>query len=478
MAARFLLLDLSHKRVGARIITCGMTAAVSGDSVQMPLENLPDEDGNSSGLVPVLAAVSQEIDLRSCRDAVVLVEDPSVWFRQISLPFARKSKIDQVLSFELAPALPDENCVSDYLGHEIRFVPDQTLLLTASVPEARIDQIADALKPYRIHPRIITPKGYALAVLMLSRLKQQERQDQVFIHIDDLNISLILIAGGKPVTVRSFAVSAQVPGDRIAGEIYRTVMGFRQRSGRNTRFDICLAAPESYDRHSVITDIESGLASSDIVKSSGIEWVDPETLISTLRPDRYPDMLFNFCKNRYGSGSIFHQFKSDCLITLGIGILVLGLWGTGVYQDIYMLERQISRVRSAAAAIYQGTFPDAPMPAGLSPLMLMQAQVKQALENRGGNSRDLERENQFGLPAADVLLALSSQIPETMDARLTRLMLGNGQMTIAGITDSFNTVDRLKGVLEKSVLFKTVVINSAETDKSGSRILFQFRIIL
>jgi len=478
VAAKFLLLDLRSRGVSARIITGGTTTAVPGDSVQVPREDLPEEDGRRSELGPVMTAVSQKIDLQSCRDAVVLLEDSSVWFRQISLPFSRKSRIDQVLPFELAPTLPEEACISDYLVHEIRFVPDQTLLLTASVPEARIDQIAAALKPYRIRPRMITPKGYALAVLFLDRLKKQDRQDLVFIHIDELTITLILIEGGKPLMIRSFAVSGQAPGERIAGQIFKTVMGCRQRSGQHTRFDICLAAPASYDRNPVMADIESGLALSDIVKSSGIEWVDTKTLISAILPGRYPDMLFNFCKDRYDSGAVFHKFKSDCLVTLGIGVMVLGLWGTSLYQDIIRLEQQISQMRTASSAMYQDTFPDAQVPAGLSPLMLMQARVKQALETRGGNAGDLEMENEFGLPAADVLLALSSQIPETMDARLTRLMLGNGQVTIAGTTDSFNTVDRLKGVLEKSALFKTVVINSAETAKSGNRILFQFRVIL
>jgi len=476
MAAKFLLLDLSFRQVSARIMTGGMTAALSGYEVQVPWINLPDDDSFRGRLDAALTAVSRQIDIPSCRDAVVLVDDASVCFRQISLPFTRKSKIDQVLPFELAPTLPEEACVSDYLIHDIRFVPDQNLLLTASMSEARIDQIAAGLKPYRITPRVIVPKGYALAVLFLDRLKKGG-QDLIFIYMDDRNITLTLIAGGKPIMIRTFTVSDRT-GETIAEQIFRTVMGFRQRSGRNTRFDICLAASESCDRESMTAEMKSGLASCDMVTRSGFEWVVPKTLILDIRPDRYPGTLFNFCKDRSGGGAFFQKFKSEYLTAVGIGLLVFGLWNYRLYLDIVLLEQQISRARAVAEDIYQDAFPDEPAPPGLSPLMLMQARVKQALESKGGNPRDLELESEFSLPAVDVLLALSSQIPETMDARLTRLMLGSGQVTIAGTTDSFNTVDRLKGVLEKSALFKTVIINSAETAKSGTRILFQFRIVL
>jgi general secretion pathway protein L len=476
LAGRFLLLDLSSGVVNARIMTCGITPDLPGDLVRLPLEKLPDEDGNRDCLQAALAVVAQKTDIQSCKDAVVLLDDPSVWFRQISLPFTQKSKIAQVLPFELAPALPEEACVSDYLRHDIRFVSDQTLLLTGSVPESRIEQITECLKPYRIHPRLIAPKGYALAILFLDRLKQGSR-DLIFIHMDSPVVTLILIAGGKPLMVRTLTASDRT-GEYIAGQILRTVTGFRQRSGRDTRFDLCLAAAEEEFQKAVMADIESGLAASDVMKTSTVEWVDPEKLIHAIRPDRYPAMLFNFCKDRFETGTFFNRFRSECLAAVVLGFMAFGMWCFGLYQDMSALEQQISRIRATAAGIFQDTFPDRSIPEGLSPLLLMQAQVKQALDNKGANPRVPETENEFEVPAVDVLHALSSQIPDSLDARLNRLLLSRGQVTIAGSTDSFNTVDRLKSALEKSALFKTVTINSAEAAKNGSRILFQFNISL
>ncbi len=52
------------------------------------------------------------------------------------------------------------------------------------------------------------------------------------------------------------------------------------------------------------------------------------------------------------------------------------------------------------------------------------------------------------LRAIDVLYVLSTAVPDGMNLHLSRLLFNNGQVTVSGTTDSFNTVDRLKNALE------------------------------
>jgi hypothetical protein len=49
---------------------------------------------------------------------------------------------------------------------------------------------------------------------------------------------------------------------------------------------------------------------------------------------------------------------------------------------------------------------------------------------------------------------------------------------ISGDTDTFNSVDGIKNGLEKSNLFKKVVISSANINKSDNRVRFKLKINL
>jgi len=112
---------------------------------------------------------------------------------------------------------------------------------------------------------------------------------------------------------------------------------------------------------------------------------------------------------------------------------------------------------------------------GHSPLLRMQAQVKQAVAQNSG-TRFQDRAVTPALPAIDVLYELSARVPDGMNLRLSRLLLNNGQMTISGTTDSFNTVDRLKTALEQSDIFKSVTIHTADAGRVENQVIFQFRI--
>jgi len=49
---------------------------------------------------------------------------------------------------------------------------------------------------------------------------------------------------------------------------------------------------------------------------------------------------------------------------------------------------------------------------------------------------------------------------------------------ISGNTDTFNAVDNIKNRLEKSDLFKKIIISSANIDKSDNRVRFKLKVNL
>jgi Tfp pilus assembly protein PilN len=78
----------------------------------------------------------------------------------------------------------------------------------------------------------------------------------------------------------------------------------------------------------------------------------------------------------------------------------------------------------------------------------------------------------------DLLNELSRAIPNQIEAKFTKLVFSAGSVLISGNTDTFNAVDDMKNSLEKSEIFKTVTISSANMDRSGKRVDFKLKIDL
>lgn len=78
------------------------------------------------------------------------------------------------------------------------------------------------------------------------------------------------------------------------------------------------------------------------------------------------------------------------------------------------------------------------------------------------------------MPAGDILLELSLCIPGPVDVQVDRLMLDKARMILSGSADNYNTIDQVKGFIEKSPFFKKVTIGSAVAGKGGNRVDFKF----
>jgi general secretion pathway protein L len=474
VGSRTLVLDIEDHGMHAEIWEKKISGITRTGQVSAARNQLPDplpEDG--LWYRAALDALARQTDLSSCTEALVLIPSRNVFFRNISLPFSSPGKIAQVLPFELAPYLPADACVSDFIAQKIRFVNDQPLLLTASASEPLVEEIISCLQAYHIRPRIITPRGVALTTTFVQRSGQV--LDRMFIHAGRTDITLTLMAGSRPVMVRTLAPSPLIQ-DTIAENMVRMATGFRQRSGLDTRFHVCLVSENDAVNPAQMTQkITQARSLQSFFHIDSVTVMDPDPDILGDLLLQKPANLLNFARTGLGPGAFFNKFRQELLATGIIGALAVILSVLSLYQDVHVLENQVSEVRRAGVEIYQQTFPQDRILAGHSPLLRMQANVKQALAQKGG-TRLRDMADMPDLPAIDVLYELSARIPDKMTLQLSRLLLNNGQVTISGTTDGFNTVDRLKTALEGSDLFKTVTIHTADAARDGNQVIFQFRI--
>jgi len=477
MAGPFLHLDINANGIHARIIGGSSSREKEVDHLYLAYADLQDPLPTKTHFQAGLDLITTKLDLSSCSEAILVISSLDISFRNISTPFTNGKKIRQILPLELAPhlPLPEAPYVSDFFIQEVQFVADQQLILSASISESTIRQLVSDLKPFHITPVVITPKGYATAVCFLD---QQTSTHFLFIHMDTHEINLILIANGKPVVARALGIGYLETGSpgaknfspqKLAQTAIQTILGFRQRSESEAVFDIFILSPE---QPGIASQIRSALG-ENLPQPICVKEIDAPPL-AFISPDRQPAYLFNFCKGEFGSVSFFQTHRTGLLTLFFLALMLFGTAVFSIQQEISILEDQIAMERQTALSIYQKTFPEKTFGKGATqaPLMLMQAAVKHALKTN--TTHTLDGENTPDIQALEVLFELSDSLPDTIDIDISRLLLDNGRLVISGSTDNYNTIDKIKGLWEKTYLFKQVDISQAKADKTNNRVLFKF----
>ena len=119
--------------------------------------------------------------------------------------------------------------------------------------------------------------------------------------------------------------------------------------------------------------------------------------------------------------------------------------------------------------VFKNTFPE--VTRVVDPLQQMQVKIKEAGDGSIGPELPGTR-----VRVIDILDALSRQIPSSVDVDFNRMVVGSDNVVLSGDTDTFNTVDDIKGRLDDADIFTSVVISSADLEKSGKRVRFKLKL--
>ena len=140
-------------------------------------------------------------------------------------------------------------------------------------------------------------------------------------------------------------------------------------------------------------------------------------------------------------------------------------------MDTYALGKKADRLDQEITAIFKDTLPD--VKRVVDPLQQMRLKVKES-------KRQLVLPLETGKRGRiiDLLLAISTSIPEQTDVEMTRVVIGPDSILINGSTDTFNTVDDIKNRLVRLEVFKKVTISSANLEKTSNRVNFKLRVQL
>lgn len=431
-----------------------------------------------AGLASVVQAVDPAVKKDNTLQAMLLLPAGRFYFRNISLPFTSRSKIRQVLPLELNTRFPKElgPVVTDFFCYELETQQSNPLVFSGSIEEDILKSYHTSLMAAGLKPVAIAPGCLAMVASFLRQNK--ENKNFVFLDTDGCEMVLTLVAQANVVQVRTLSVdpSFQLPAQAIR----QMLLGFWQRFGVTDTFHIYISGDfdESARKRmrNALADIfkfQSDYTGQDVSEPqlpepmNGLAFVDLSQNLASITPDL---AMLNMCRGKYGSESFIRAYPGYIISCCTLALLAFILFMVNIHMDISRLEKQIDQQNQAMTAIYKKAFPDKKI-GNIDPLLLMQAGVGELTRGGAANagSEEIDR-----VEAGNILLELSLCIPAAVDVQVDRLTLDKERMLLSGSADNYNTIDQVKGFIEKSPFFKKVNIGSAVAGKGGNRVDFKF----
>jgi hypothetical protein len=482
MSRQILSIEIRKDHIAAVLLNTGLKSGSIAGCTRVPIH--PDtESGDADPLVRALKALTGQIDTAS---ASVMVSIPAdrVIFRSLTIPFKEASKIRQVLPFELEPIVPVN---IDNLTVDFQSVPmgDQSRVFAAAVDSGLIQDLLERFTEAGLPPQIVVPGGLPLA-LQISELDDQATDHTLILDIDRNKTTLFALTGGHIALVRTIPYDpyAETGTNALALRVRQTLTALGE--GHVERF-----SPAAVYVTGPGLDVEGSVEKLSKALELPVGTIDFRRLLTHVGMDnqvQWNSHLFNNAlalanlTNEGGKCPNFHHISSPLRNFLNtyrpyiMGpavlfaiVLLLGLGG--VVADSYFLKKRVDLQNSEMAAVFRSTFPDSRLTA--PPLDQMKSKLT---EVRKGNIAS--RHPGSAIRTIDILLELSQRVPRTVDVVLSRMTVGAEAVTVSGETADFNTVDDIKGRIEKSDLFSEVTIASANMDKSGKKVRFKLKIDL
>ncbi len=476
---------VEQSRQEKQIVSCGSIGINGEDSL---LEKIPE----------LLEQVSWTGG--DCSSGISLSE---VGLRNLSIPFTGKSKINQVLPFELEDQFitPVSDLVVEYSITGIS--ENSSHVLVAGVEKKILRYYLENFQSCGIEPHILTLRIVALAEQLLQNGKLHS--DFLLLDAGLHSLSILIVHQGRIVFMRHIPYPDRMftrapfiftdgrtvleqpneAAESIASlceDIKRSISFFRMETGLDISLEQIILTgcmihvnvfqetiSSEFGRDIIVTNIQQETAIS-LGSAAREKWdfaLHDHALslaLSGLRKKQF----FNFRKDEFAPPGRLFTSKQNLLTA---AVMVLFLLGGGLVYlglDYHSLKNRYEEIGSSMLAVFKETFPDRTRIS--DPLIEMKANIRNlqapstATPVFSGDKR-----------ALNILADISGRIPASIQLEVSRLVIDQESVRIKGTTDTFNNVNIIQGNLRKSPLFEDVNIVSAAADKDSKKIRFELR---
>ncbi|MDW7773126.1 MAG: PilN domain-containing protein [Desulfobulbaceae bacterium] len=437
------------------------------------------------------------------RSSVCGISLSDISIRNLTIPFADRKKINQVLSFELEDQLitPVSRQIVEYIFTG-QAQTTSHILITA-VEKEKLRHYFTVFEESRLIPDVVGLRLVALAVQSL--LINKTTVDSIFLDAGLQSMNVLFCHRGEVVFLRHLAYPEEMITEppfsftngragiasheeamaciaNMCGDINRSLGFFRLESGVEFAPEKIVITGSLGQVAEVRESIQSGLAVpvvlSNIREEAGIflnpdvqeKW-DPglyDFALCLALEGLQKKHLINFRKDEFSQPQMLFTSKGRLLaasiafaVLLGAGLVYLGL-------DYHYLRTRYEEMGGQMQALFKDTFPDRTRIS--DPLVEMQASIKNiqapsvAIPVFTGSKRSL-----------NILADISGRIPPAIEIEVSRLVIDQESVQIKGSTDNFNNVNIIQNNLRRSPLFRNVNIISAAADRESTKIRFELR---
>ena len=463
---------------GWELTACARIPITGEDSLHQALETLSQSMNVTGG------------------ECIVALSGAEIYYRNLAVPFKDKKKQREVLSFELEPNIPFpiDDLIIDFVSINGSDTPE---LLVFFAEKRFIGQLLDTLKVHGTDPEALCVRCIPLALWLINHSGAPE--NGFLLDLGEKRSTLVLWQKKQVVLTRTFAHGGgsecglgvadwengtSPPSPPVLDTVRHTIHAFA-------------ADKKDFETPEKVFLTGRGAAMSGVSRSVTEALGVPAFKVDLCNDDRIQlaekteplwdpplmDSALSLALGHYhakGLGPNLRRdefeiqkrsfFRSKIFKKTAIWLLLIAiLWGVDIGVDIYFLKQRTVALDSRIQMLFKQTFPH--INRIVDPVKQAQIEINQ-LKRVSTPGQMAGMSNR----ALDLLLEISERLPETMDLKVKRLVIDPNSVRIKGDTDTYNTVDRVKQGLEKSSLFKTTTISSANLDRGKNRVLFEIKL--
>jgi type II secretory pathway component PulL len=404
-------------------------------------------------------------------------------FRNVSLPFSDRKKIEQALPFELVDhSLVDINSLLiDFIVAKTE--AGTTEIIAAMISRQELTAHLSVLSAAGINPDSIGISGLSTALTIAEGLAE----DFLLIDIGTCWASLFIVRNRQVALIRSLGIPTEAESGALVDSVFlqnvkQTVHASHLLNADGLNFKIYLTGSRvrSETASLMLASLFDGVE-IDIFRQSAQPFIKIEPEVQSLyQPELMDRVLAQVYKNGKKSGGFnfrkddFRKRKSireyrDLLLKIAIPlcIVVFSVMAYAGYKySTLSTEHEI--LKQQITEVFKETLPE----------VTRIVDPVQQLQVANNEIRATYRPGGAGHTVIELLAEVSAQIPAEYSVKVVRMVADMDTIRLRAVTGDFNTVDNVQKELVKSRFFSDVVISSANQSNKGDEVNFELKLEL
>jgi type II secretory pathway component PulL len=403
-------------------------------------------------------------------------------FRNVSLPFSDRNKIEQALPFELVDHSPVD--INSLL---IDFIVAKTELGNSEIVAAMISRQELAahlsvLSAAGINPDSIGICGLSTALIIADGLAE----DFLLIDIGTSWATLFIVRNRQVALIRSLGLPTEAESGSLVDSVFlqnvkQTVHASHLlKDGLNFKVYLTGSKARAETASSMLAPLFGGVE-IEVFRQSAQPFVKIEPEVQSLYQPELMDRIlaqvykngkksggFNFRKDDFRKKKSLREYR-DLLLKIAIPlclIVVSAMAYAGYKYSTMSAEHEI--LRQQITEVFKETLPE----------VTRIVDPVQQLQVANNEIRATYRPGGAGRTIIELLAEVSARIPAEYSVKVVRMVADMDTIRLRAVTGDFNTVDSVQKELVKSRFFSDVVISSANQSNKGDEVNFELKLEL